>query len=516
MMSTLKNETTFLTQFLACVNQYPDNSAIQVGEKSITYGELNHYSNFIAKDILTVGIAPNSPILLEADKSIETIIYIIGILKSGHYYIPIDVNIPIERLQHIVNDSQSPLMFIRKNSSSVNLGGHFPIGQKMMLSSLELKHSASKDLDENVIPILSGKEPAYGLYTSGSSGLPKGVLISHQALYSFLNNIAPIMNMSPSSQCLNTAPFFFDVSIIDTLFPLTIGAVVYLSPATLLPNFILNTINQHKITHMCGVSSTLDMAFGDAELMSLYDISSLKTLMTGAEILNVSTLKNIIHSSPDVTIINGYGPTEATCVCATFSINKTNVNNYELYPIGLPLKGVDIKIVDEDYKDTSKGQLLLSGDQVMLGYLNNVTANEKVFITLQNKKYYKTGDIVSFDATKQLVFHGRYDTQIKLRGYRIDLNEIKILITSLFELTSVEIFLINDQLVASICPKNILTEASEQQFEADIRTRIKGFLPAYMQPSYYFIVYEPEKLPSGKIDVKKLKQSATMKLAQVE
>jgi acyl-CoA synthetase (AMP-forming)/AMP-acid ligase II len=387
---------------------------------------------------------------------------------------------------------------------------------KMTLSSFELKYNLANGLHQNVNEIISGKEPAYCLYTSGSSGLPKGVLISHQALNSFLNNIAPIMNMSPTSQCLNTAPFFFDVSIIDTLFPLTIGAVVYLSPAMLLPNFILNMINQHKITHMCGVSSTLDMAFGDPELMNLYDISSLKTLMTGAEILNVSTLKNIIQFSPDVTIINGYGPTEATCVCATFSINKTNVNKYELYPIGHPLEGVDIKIVDEDYMDTSKGQLLLSGDQVMLGYLNNATANEKAFITVQNKIYYKTGDVVSFDSMKQLVFHGRYDTQIKLRGYRIDLNEIKILIASLFELTSVEIFLINDQLVASLCPKNILTETGEQQFEADVRTRIKAFLPSYMQPSHYSIVYEPEKLPSGKIDVKKLKQSASMKLASVE
>lgn len=497
-------ENSILSLFSLAAKQYPDKIALHYFSEKLNYKQLDNLSNKVAGMLINRNILRNSPILIEVEKSLATVVYLLGILKAGCYYIPVTSNIPINRLNYLLENSQCGMAFLSHYYDQL----HIKNGLTCILMEKDLsKFEKSRDIDVSYITsLIKPDDPVCCLYTSGSTGHPKGVLMSHVGFSTFFEEIKPIMNMNHNAICLNTAPFIFDVSIIDVFFPLVMGATVVISPEIILPNMTLKMIHQHRITHMCGVSSTINLLFGNAELLANYDISSLITVMTGAELLHQKTLLTLLSHAPSVTIINGYGLTETTCVVLAFTINGHNVNDYFLYPIGKPLPSVGVKILTTDDSEDNRGELLLSGDQIMLEYLNNPEANSKVFVEYEGKRYLKTGDIVSYDKDRNIIFHGRNDTQVKINGYRIDLNEVKYNILSIQIVKEAEVFIANSMIavVLSLHSKPV-NEKEKVRVIDNVKESLNDLLPKYMHPKKWLILEDLPKLSTGKSDLKKIR-----------
>lgn len=508
----MKND--LISLFSQSVKHYPDKIAVQFFSDTLTYQQLDQLSDQIAVQLFNQKISTRSPIIIEVEKSLVTVVYLLGILKAGCYYIPVDSKIPTQRLDYLLQNSQCQMAFLYHHYDRLTVVDNltcFLIEKD--LSKLQVTANYET---VNQYPALeiSATDPVCCLYTSGSTGHPKGVLMSHAGMAAFFQIIQPCMNMSHNAICLNTAPFIFDVSIIDTFFPLTMGATVHISPEVILPNFILKTIHQYKITHMCGVSSTINLLFGNTDLLSQYNISSLVTVMTGAELLHQKTLLTLLKHSPSTTIINGYGLTETTCVCIAFTINTENVNDYLLYPIGKPLPGVEAQVLIPENSEDNRGELLLSSDLIMLEYLNNPEANNAAFVEYAGNRYFKTGDIVSYDQEQNFIFHGRNDTQIKIHGYRIDLNEIKYTLLAMEMIKEAEVFTHESTIVAALSLNLDIKQLNEKQFIRDIETDLSHLLPKYMHPKKWNILKDLPKLPTGKSDLKTLRMELNDTLKQ--
>lgn len=207
----------FISLFNYSVNLYPDKTALQYFSEKLTYKQLALLSNQVALTIINQDIPPQSPIILEVEKSLMSIVYILGILKAGCYYIPVATNIPVNRLHFLLENSQSQMAFLHHHYDELSTTeGLKCLFIEKDLSALEGREESRFDKFNSLS--INPSDPACCLYTSGSTGYPKGVLISHMGLSTFFEDVKPIMNMSHKSICLNTAPFIFDVSIIDTFF----------------------------------------------------------------------------------------------------------------------------------------------------------------------------------------------------------------------------------------------------------------------------------------------------------
>lgn len=491
-------DTSFISQFKQMANQFPNKVAIHYLSQKITYQELDMFSDLIALKIQQHHVPEDSGILIEADKSIIAVIYLIGILKAGCYYIPITSGTPYQRLVYLIENSQATVGFFKKHYSALQ-----SVSKITCLSMSDDLISFSKcKVDKAVKGLQINKtKVACCLYTSGSTGQPKGVLITHVGIIRFFEDIDPYMNIDATSNCLNTAPLIFDVSIIDTLLPLARGATLFITPEIIIPKTILKIIDHQQITHMSGVASTLNILFQNKNLLDKYSITSLQVIMTGAELLQQKTLLNILLQNPNATLFNGYGLTETTCACTVFKINRDNVHQYLLYPIGKPLHHTKIKVMCSDGSLGDEGELLIAGEQLMLGYLNNPEATAAAFVFIEGERFLKTGDMVSLNPQGDLIFRGRNDTQVKMNGYRIDLNEIKYSLLSLHEIKEAEVFKSDNHIVAGI---SFCQAGADKQNIKNIQQALRDKLPYYMQPKKWIILDALPKLATGKTDLRKL------------
>jgi acyl-CoA synthetase (AMP-forming)/AMP-acid ligase II len=280
-----------------------------------------------------------------------------------------------------------------------------------------------------------------------------------------------------------------------------------------LPQLVLNTIQSEKITHICIVSSKLDNIVRNSHIFSKYNINSLKVIMTGAEVVKEETIKRVLLQNTNLSIINGYGPTEATCVCIAFSITSEIKACNGSYPIGQPLKNVEVKFLSDsgDINDAC-GEILINSSQLFIGYLNKLSITQNSFIERAGKKYYKTGDMGMVDGNKQINFIGRKDDLIKFRGYRVEKQEICNAIFKIFPMAEAYVYCTEDDPYK----QNLVVAISDSDFnqsdEHQLIQNLKMVLPSYMVPSRIVCFDTFPKLNSGKIDKKNLERNIILKI----
>lgn len=470
----------------------PKKLAVDDGLTTFSYAELYQRANNYAQQLIDQGVQPHDCVLLTLPKSSEAIAAILGTLMCGACYVPVDVKAPKERLMAMIEDAAVSVCI-----------GQLP----QLIDNVDLLHCVELSSLANVVlkPVNLYQNDvegdAYLLYTSGSTGVPNGVRISHRAMLSFFSAVNSYMGVSRFSRCMSTSALYFDVSIIDTLLPLYQGASVWLGSDMPMPLRYVHLLTKHQITHMCAVGSTLNV------LASLPGFKSnqwpaLSSIMTGAEILNPNTMQQWLSVAPNGQIFNGYGPTEVTCVSTIFTITSDNVDQYSAFPIGQPIPGIEIHIQNDNATDT--GELWLAGPQVMNGYLNREILNQKRLVEHEGIRFYRTGDRVRRTSTGELVFLGRLDDETKVRGYRIHLDDVAEPFRVLNDIRDAHACKLNHPDFSECIAMALL--ATNDVIQVDQLVTACNKLPAYMRPKQ-FIQFERFPLkPSGKVDVKLLRQ----------
>ena len=475
-----------------------DEIALVYKENQFTYKELNKIVNKFARFLKEQGINRNDIVGVYMNKNYWFIISILAIQKLGAAYTPMHPEYPEERVNYILNDCNSKVLITDQEISNKEYKIINP--NQISLDSFE-DTNLNEEFDSNTL--------CYVIYTSGSTGKPKGVMLTHRNLINFVYNFNDAFNtkFSRNDNCLSLTNISFDVSVCEIFTPLTLGATLVIYPENTLTDIhmLCDLIEKEKITFLYLPPSVLKdvYEFIKANNYKFY----VEKMLVGVEAIKNLDLNNLLSLNENLEIVNGYGPTEAT-ICSTFYKYELNKKNDEIVPIGYPLKNNDIYIINK-FNNLQPvripGELIISGDSVSLGYLNNPEKTEESFKKLPKFKsdiFYKTGDISYWNEKGFLNFIGRQDSQIKFRGHRIELNEINNNIKMIKGVTNSITVLKNINGIPCICSylsndDNIITEDY-------VKIKLNEILPYYMIPTHVVCM---EQLPinkSGKVDKKSL------------
>lgn len=484
--------------------KYPSKAAFIDSNRSISFSELEKESDCIASVILEYGYR-KKPICVYLDKSIEVVSSFVGIAKSGNFYSPIDTGMPVERINKII-DTLNPVAIVtdsRHREEVERLTGKFVVivyeeTQKADVNAKIIKSAIEHTLDSDLI---------YVLFTSGSTGIPKGVMISHRGLIDFVEWATIELEIDDSFIFGNQTPFYFSFPIYEIYCTLKNGCTTYIIPQELFsePANLMMYLHEKKINTIIWVPSALCMVSVFRALNSPH-VDSLRNIWFGAEVMPVKQLNKWIKEYPEAKYINLYGPTEVTDTASAYKVNRV-FNEDELLPIGFACKNKDILLLDDNgelVKDGEAGEICVKGSGIALGYYNAPEQTKEVFVqnplnTLYPEIIYKTGDIGKLNEYGELVYISRKDFQIKHMGRRIELGEIEANISSLKN-------------VDSCCclydanKKKIYAFYSGKTDEHILVKELKKKISDYMMPNRWVHLESMPLNLNGKIDRQKLKE----------
>lgn len=489
-------QETLLSKFKAQAEKTPDQIALIFEDTAITYKTFDEQSNQVANFLLKRNITTNDIVAVSMDRSLEMMIFIYGILKSGATYLPIDICIPEERLSFILKDSDAKAIFYN----------HDGISKAVLTSTTGFKVSTITEelttLHTNA-PQINPKpdDIAYVIYTSGSTGEPKGVECHHKGICNRLNWMQDDYPITKHDTLIQKTPITFDVSLIELFWPLQLGAklVIETPGGHKDPERLIATIKKHKVTMIHFVPSMLNLFL---EAKGIKDCTSIRKIFCSGEALSTTSVKRVFEQL-DVELHNLYGPTEAAVEVTAWQCLK-EVSNTRI-PIGKPVANTHLYIVDKKLNLLPigvPGELYLGGVQVAKGYLNRPDLTKKEFLkdtftNTPNGMMYRTGDLARYREDGAVEYLGRIDHQVKLRGQRIELEEI--------EKTLEKYPTIQQAIVSLNTQNNLMVHYTGEIVElSKLIPFLKRHLPQYMIPSSFNHLEKFELLPSGKIDRKKL------------
>ncbi len=475
----------------------PDSIALIFNDSKMTYAQLNEKSNALAHKLRSSGVGPDKIVGLMINRSLEMIIGIMGILKAGGTYMPIDPDYPSERKAYMLEDSGAEVLLTKREYyGDASFNG-------TMIDLFDIS-SYSADI-ANPGNINKPSDLAYIIYTSGSTGKPKGTLIPHKAVVNFCHkdrhNIYGFVITEDIERIVSVTTISFDIFATESLLPLLNGLSVVLADETEQnQQSKLNAlIVKYQAEAIQTTPSKMSMLISDNE--ELEYLSVLKVIILGGEALSQALLQKL-KSKTDARIFNVYGPTETT-VWSSISDLKSDV-----ITIGKPLANTQIYILDRNLNLLPvgiPGDIYIAGEGLSSGYYRNSALTDEKFIFnhyLNFGKMYKTGDVGYWLNNGEIVYIGRNDYQIKLRGLRIELGEIESQLMTHNAISSAIVKGISENghmsyLCAYVIPENNYNEAQ-------IREYLQQRLPEYMIPSYFCVLEELPLTANGKIDRKAL------------
>ncbi len=480
----------------------PNSIALIFEDKKISYNELNTQANKLARYILTKNVNRKSPIGVQMETSEKVIISLLAILKIGSPYIPLDPYYPKDRNKYIIEHSGVELIITDDNYCDTlsNLD--------ITILNIDKQEESTSSFSDNNISLddFSSNDLAYIIYTSGSTGNPKGVMVSHQPVCNYLQWMQRTFPMNEVDKILNRTSINFDISVWEIFLPIICGAKLVLARKDILqaPESLYELIKNEGITNLQFVPSSLKI-FLDSGLLS--SCKSIKRIFSGGEKLSIK-LQNQVSSEFDGELINFYGPTEATIYATYWECQRDSKLSY--VPIGKPISNAEVYVLDDNLKALPQGivgELYIGGEVLAKGYYDSPELTEKSFIQSpfeQHKTLYKTGDLVKLSDDGNIEFLGRVDNQVKVRGYRIELEEIEYYLISHHKIKQAVVIIREDidsdvRIVAYLIPQN-----SNLPNENELRSYLKEKLPSYMIPSFFISIDSIPFLANGKLNINAL------------
>ncbi|SNQ52029.1 Nonribosomal peptide synthetase (fragment) [Frankia canadensis] len=501
--------TGFLDLFARQVGRRPDEIAVRCGNHHLSYRELDALSDRIAHAVLARTRGPEPVVAVGTGRTPDLLPAILGILKAGGTYLPLELEHPPERLAYMLDDSGAELLIIGTESLPPLPGPSEPAGPERAVLRLDQLPAATGPAD--VPPDLD--RLVYVMYTSGSTGRPKGVAVQHRALANFLGSMADLGMMAPGDVTVALASLPFDGSVIELFLPLAVGATVVVGQRADAKDGsrLLRLLAEHQVTVLHGTPSTwrllLDAGAGglgssDAEHgpeAARGRLGPLRRALSGGEALPAGLARELRTRVPEVW--NLYGPAETT----VYSLAQLLTSDTTPL-IGRPIAGTTAHVLDEWLRPVPPGvlgELYLGGAGLAREYLNLPELTAERFIThpVTGERLYRTGDLFRHHDDGSLTFHGRRDHQVKLRGHRIELGEVETALARHPAIREAVVmlreFAANDQrLLAYVRPRAETTAVPEAELKALARTS----LPSYMVPSRVICLPGFPLNNSGKVD----------------
>jgi amino acid adenylation domain-containing protein/non-ribosomal peptide synthase protein (TIGR01720 family) len=489
--------------FEAQVERMPDAVAVMCNAQQLTYSLLNRRANQLAHSLRTLGVGPEVGVGLCVGRSLEMVVGLLGILKAGGVYVPLDPAYPPERLAYMLADARVAVLVTQQQCMAV-LPEH-----KAHVVCLDTDwERIAEQSDANPSSGVGPENLAYVMHTSGSTGTPKGVMVEHRQVVAFLHGFE---HVAPGGEgCIGTAvcPFGFDVSVWECFSMLCFGGMLHI----ILPEFLTDPeqfvryLIDHRITSAYIPPALLSNVASHLEQQR--DQMALRRLLVGVEPIQQGTLQRFRHLSEQTYIVNGYGPTETT-VCATLFPFRAAKEPDRRTPIGTKICGYKVYLVDANMQPIPMGipgELLIGGVGLARGYIHHPELTAERFIPcpfspVLGARVYKTGDWVRYLPEGNLEFIGRHDQQVKIRGYRIELEDIE---AALLQHPAVQKTVVLAQedvrhgdkcLVAYLVANQESTPTSH-----NLRSFLQQKLPTYMIPATFVALEALPRTPNGKIE----------------
>lgn len=424
------NPTNLLSYLYTTAAHYPYKPAFISETSTFTFSELKSKTEIIGSFIANKNIY-SEPVLVFMEKSPEEVSALLGVICSGNYYVALDLEMAETRLSHIIDITESKLMICDKytKAKAESLGFKGKIYNYDEIITGEIDH----EILLNICQKAQDTNPVYLVFTSGSTGVPKGVMASHRNVIDYIEGLGEVLECDENTIFGNQAPLYLDASLKDIYSTLKYGATTYFIPKKLFmsPVKLIEYLNEHKINTICFVASALTI-FTKLSAFEYAKPDYLKVIAFGGEVFPLSHFKQWKEACPDAKFINLYGATECTGM-SSFYVPEDMKSIENGIPIGKPFPNTDIFLLDENDKKVekgSKGEICIGGTGLAIGYYKDVEKTKEKFVNNplndgMSKLIYKTGDIGYYGEDGEIYFAGRKDNQIKHRGYRIELEEIE-------------------------------------------------------------------------------------------
>ena len=505
-------------------HRLPDKMAVTDGNESCTFSELQSNAAKIGR-VLSDYVSAGKPVAVLMKKSTKTLQIFMGTVYAGGFYCLLDPDFPDARHKSQLETLQPELIVTEPETMEkverLGFDGAVLTTDELFekIKTVEALPEISSVSSEGIEKIDTAETtdsadssvPLYCNFTSGSTGVPKGVLVGHASVISFIDTFTEMFGITEDDVIGNQAPFDFDVSVKDIYSCLKTGATMVIIPTAFFrfPNNVMDMLEKYEVTTLTWAVSALVLINRLHEFMYKVPPKIKRVLFSGEE-MPAKHLRDWMDQYPDADFVNLYGPTEITCNCSYYRIDKNDVP--EKLPIGNVFPGKEIYLMAEDGRiidehDETVGEICVAGNELALGYYNNEEATSKAFVTLDGiGRVYKTGDL-GFRKDGLLHFAGRRDFQIKHNGHRIELEEIERAMNSLDGIGQACCIYDTDKYRIVVYYTVEADGPDKKQIVAGLKTK----LPDYMLPNVYKVLDEMPLTKNGKVDRNSLRELTAKK-----
>jgi D-alanine--poly(phosphoribitol) ligase subunit 1 len=470
----------------------PDRIAHVSAGGTLTWGELCRRADALASELAAAKLAPENPVVIRGHKEHEMLIAFLACARAGHPYVPIDVSVPETRVARIIRAAEAILVLT-------------PERVRELVAAGERRNAPPPN------PPAGDRTPHYIMFTSGSTGEPKGVVITRECLSAYLTWMLGEQRFAEGEVFLNQAIFSFDLSVMDTWCSLVTGGTLFSITAAELADFrrLFALLEQSSLTTWVSTPQVAQVCLSDRRFAQSM-LPHVRRFLFCGDVLRPDVATQLLERFPDADVWNTYGPTEATVATTSIRVDREVIRRWPELPVGVAMPGTTVQVEDDAgsvVADGVRGEIVIIGPNVSPGYLGRPDLNERVFGMRDGRRFYRTGDWGTYN-DGLLFFHGRMDGQVKIAGHRIELGDVETHLATLSSVSgAVVIASLKDGRPDSLHAFVTLRQrpaGTDLEIGAALRKELAVLVPAYMLPRKFHVVDAFPLTPNGKRDRKAL------------